>query len=102
MLPAYDQGRKEGKTAAQLLSPDSKDYLGASIASFKRPMSQWTQDMVGQNGGQMPATVDLSTPAAVVAAYKAGKVSRAEAEAAATKLGYTPDVAAAAHVPVNE
>ena len=35
-LPAYDEGRKSGKTAAQLLDPGSKDYVGASIGQFKR------------------------------------------------------------------
>ena len=102
-LPAYDAGRKAGKSAADLLNPDSKDYIGASVAQFKRTLAQRMSDMAGGNGAAQPeAAPDLSTAAAVVAAYKAGKVSRAEAEAAAAKLGYTPDRPAQPLVPVNE
>lgn len=45
-LPAYEKGKSEGKSPAQLLSPDSPDYIGKSIETFKRPMSQWVSDMM--------------------------------------------------------
>ncbi len=45
-LPSYDAGRKAGKSAAQLLNPDSADYIGKAIPSFVRPMEQWFADTI--------------------------------------------------------
>lgn len=56
-LPAYESGRKEGKTPAQLLNPESADYIGKAISSFKRPMSQWMGDMMSDGGARSLADI---------------------------------------------
>ncbi len=35
-FPAYLEGRRSGKTAKQLLAPDSPDYLGKDMAKYRR------------------------------------------------------------------
>lgn len=65
-LPDYDAGLKNGKTPTQLLNPDSPDYVGKSIATFKRPMDQWFSDSVNGNPQTPPAPaaapkIDIST-----------------------------------------
>jgi hypothetical protein len=49
-LPAYEDGRKAGKTPMQLLDPKSSDYIGKPLDNpglgFVRPMSEWFNDMV--------------------------------------------------------
>lgn len=44
-LPAYEAGRSKGLPAASLLDPNSKDYIGNNITTFKRPMAQMMADM---------------------------------------------------------
>lgn len=107
-LPSYEAGKKAGKTAAQLLNPDSPDYIGKAITQYKRPMNQWFSDVV--NGGASPAAA--ATPAAfepaavksldeLVSAYRAGKVSRAIASEIAIAKGWASAGPAAA-VPVSQ
>lgn len=107
-LPSYDAGKKAGKTAAQLLNPDSPDYIGKAITQYKRPMNQWFSDVV--NGGASPAAA--ATPATfepvavksldeLVSAFRAGKVSRATASEIAVAKGWA-SAAPATSVPVSQ
>lgn len=90
----YDKQRAAGKSAADLYSPTSKDYLGKIIPSFVRPMSQWTQDMLSANApgapvpGSAGATPDLSTLNGIMDAYHRGQLSRSDASAALVKGGF--------------
>lgn len=84
-LPAYDKERKAGKSAAQLLDPESPDYIGKMIGQFKRPMSQWTADMLGAGA---TTQIDTSTPQALIAAVQSGKMPRAEGEKIALERGW--------------
>lgn len=59
-LPAYDQGRSEGKTPGQLLDPDSKDYIGKSIPSFKRSLSDMMADMEKASQGLLDDKKEIS------------------------------------------
>lgn len=117
-LPAYDQGIAEGKSAIDLLNPDSKDYIGKTIPSFKRTLAEQMADMekaseglVGipsqpekiESGmiasaihnfasliGAIPekSNVDINTPEGLRNALITGKITRQEAEAEAIKRGY--------------
>lgn len=95
--PAYDEGKRAGKTPTQLLNPDSPDYIGKSISAFKRPMSQWYSDMIHADGtptpesGGAPAKFDpasIKTIEEAVTAYRAGKLSKAEADQLAIERGW--------------
>jgi hypothetical protein len=99
MAQAYPQIaalKAEGKTPAQIYSPDSPDYVGKAIPAFKRSLAQRTADMMSANGdvttqppAQQPGIFsrmfggedepDLSNPAAIKAAYAAGKIDRGTA-----------------------
>ena len=108
-LPAYDEGRKKGLSAAQLLDPSSKDYVGASVSTFKRPMAVWVKDMMEQNepgvaaapaaAGTGAAAPDLNSREGIVAAFRAGKLSRADAAAALVSKGFAAAPAAPAPAP---
>jgi hypothetical protein len=50
-LPAYDAGKKAGKTPAQLLNPDSPDYIGKSITNYKRPHERVVQMLCATSQG---------------------------------------------------
>jgi hypothetical protein len=82
-LPAYDAAKAGGKSAAQLLDPDSPDYLGRNIATFKRPMAQWMNDMMTTQdpGGE---NVDTS-PEGLRKLYQTDPV---RAKSLAIKMGY--------------
>lgn len=119
MASAYqhiDAAKASGKTPAQIYSPDSPDYVGKSIATFKRPMNVWMSDMMNQNGptgGLTPAAVDtgatdLKSKDGIISAYRGGKLSRADAGKALVAGGFAmaavaPPPAAPAEpvVPVN-
>jgi hypothetical protein len=49
-LPAFDAGKQAGKSAVQLLDPDSPDYLGKSIALFQRPPALYSPLRPAQRG----------------------------------------------------
>jgi hypothetical protein len=91
-LPAFDAGRASGKSAAELLNPDSKDYIGKSIATFKRPLSQWTSDLMNDNAPAAPGEAgkgpDLTSQGGIISAYHDGKISRQDAAAALVKGGF--------------
>lgn len=44
-LPEYQKQRAAGKSPADLLNPDSKDYLGKGLATLKRSPEQMIQDL---------------------------------------------------------
>ena len=91
-LPAYDKGKSDGKSPYQLLDPNSPDYIGKSVATFKRPMSQWVGDMMQEPGSD---GVDTSTKENLIAAVQSGKMKRSDAEQVALKNGWiqaTPPV----------
>ena len=98
--PAIDAAKAACKTPAQIYNPDSPDYVGKIIPTFKRSMAQQTADMLAPNdvGGAGPAAPkssggwfgglfggkpepppDLTSPAGIKAAVVAGKLSRQEA-----------------------
>lgn len=106
----YQQGRRDGKSAYALLNPDSPDYVGKSIATFKRPMSVFMQDMMnagtGLPGGPAAQTAQAeadkyATPEALVRAVQSGALSRAEGEKIALERGYIRPKAAAPAPPVR-
>lgn len=90
VLPAYDGGKKAGKSAAQLLNPDSPDYVGKGIATFKRPPAQWASDMLQDNAPEPAAqgAIDLTTRDGIVAAYRSGRIDRGAASDALIKGGF--------------
>jgi Sec-independent protein translocase protein TatA len=49
-LTEYSNQRKKGKSAQDLLNPDSPDYLGKAIGRFKRSQQQIMNDMVNSMG----------------------------------------------------
>lgn len=87
VLPAFDKGKSDGKSASSLLDPNSKDYIGSAISSFKRPMNVWVQDMMNDNQEVPGATAtpaaakgpDLTTQDGIVTAYKNGQITREQA-----------------------
>jgi hypothetical protein len=84
-IPAIQKAKSEGVPVSDIYNPDSKDYVGKSITTFKRPMSQWVGDMMQES----PANdVDTSTAQGLIAAVQAGKVSRADGEKIALKNGW--------------
>jgi hypothetical protein len=94
-LPAYDAGRKAGKSPMQLLNPKSPDYIGQSIDSFTRPMNVWYNDVIVDHPGQMsPAPTskfDINTVKSLgdlVSAFHTGKVTSDQAREYAVANGW--------------
>lgn len=92
-LPAYDAGRKAGKSPQQLLDPDSPDYVGKIIRNFKRPMDQWFNDTIHDQqpaAGAKPA-FDIASVKSLddlVTAYRAGNVTKQQADQMAISNGW--------------
>jgi hypothetical protein len=105
-LPTYEAGKKAGKTPAQLLNPDSPDYVGKSIGTFIRPRDQWYNDVVSDQPASAAAaseTPPIKTLSDLVAAYHAGRVSKAQADQMAVEKGwFKPKAAVSAVVPVSQ
>jgi hypothetical protein len=105
--PAYDAGKKAGKTPAQLLNPDSPDYIGKAIVNFKRPQNEWFADVMRDNA-PTPETTAAFDPTKVktfdelIAAYKAGKVSKATASQIGLERGWVTPNPTAPVVPVSQ
>lgn len=100
-FPALQAGKQAGKSVPDMLNPDSKDYLGKSIETFKRPMAQWMADIGASNtvpgmDAEAPKP-DLTTREGVLAEYKAGHLPR---EAARSMLLKFPGVVGGEPVPV--
>lgn len=97
----YEAGRKAGKSPTALLTPDSPDYIGKSITTYKRPMAQWFGDMVADKPVEKPAF----DPRAVNSlddlkkAHLAGYVTAMEARAIAVQRGWAKDRTPAAVAP---
>lgn len=106
-LPAYDAGKAAGKNATDLLNPDSKDYIGKSISSFKRSLAEQMADMEKASGsitvpeenkpgiisrlfsiGHPETGDDISTLEGLKAAVIHGKITREAANAEAIKRGW--------------
>jgi hypothetical protein len=97
-LPAYDEARKAGKSAVQLLNPDSPDYVGKVITAegsgFKRPTDQWFGDVVQDSPvhkGESVQSFDIKKVKSLddlVSAYRSGKVSKATADQMAIDNGW--------------
>jgi hypothetical protein len=92
-LPTYYKLRGQGKTPAQLLDPDSPEYLGKGIKTLKRSTNEMVRDMLSGMGGE----ADTSTPQGLIAAVQSGKVPREEGERIAVERGWvrasTPAIA---------
>lgn len=65
LFKAIEEGKKNGLTSADLYSPESKNYIGLSVAGLKRSRQQQQMDMMnslGDNGapskGQTARTMD--------------------------------------------
>jgi hypothetical protein len=106
-LPAYDAGKKAGKSPAQLLNPDSPDYIGKAITNYKRPMSEWFNDVVRDQPTATPATptfdaAKVTSLSDLVSAYRTGKVSKAVADQLAIDKGWAVPKPAAPTVPVSQ
>lgn len=105
-LPAYDAGKKAGKSPAQMLNPDSPDYIGKAITNYKRPMSEWFNDVVrDQPAATAAPTFDpakVQTLSDLVAAYRTGKVSKAVADQMAIDKGWAAPRPTAPTVPVSQ
>jgi len=97
---ALAEGKKSGKSTAQLLTPGSPDYIGKVLETpgngFVRPMDQWFSDVI-QDGG--PANTSATAePAfdiksvksldALIAAYRSGQVTKAQADQKAIDNGW--------------
>lgn len=91
-LPEYQRQRAAGKTALQLLDPESADYLGKGLGQFRRSRADMMRDIMQDNPGNpnVPAVPVDGKPADappayknkddVVSAYRAGKLKRDEAQ----------------------
>lgn len=111
-MPAYEAGKKAGKTPVQLLNPDSSDYIGKSIEQMKRPMNVWMADVLkdspdhNENHPDHGKKFDVSTVNSLpdlVAAYQSGKVSQSAASELAISKGWAKRTAApAASVQVSQ
>lgn len=59
-MTKYAEGRKAGKSATDLLSPDSPDYLGKFIGDYAKSPQQIMNDLVKMNR-QVPQTAPQGT-----------------------------------------
>lgn len=85
-LKEIQAGLGSGKTPAQLFDPKSPDYVGKAAGMYMRTPVQMMQDSV--YGAPIPVgqgVVDLSTLAGAQAAFRAGKLSKKDADALALK-----------------
>lgn len=56
-IPEYARQRKAGKTPAELLDSNSKDYLGKTIPNYRRSTTQIFQDIIEANGRPAGAAI---------------------------------------------
>ena len=86
-LPAFDDGKQAGKTAVQLLDPDSPDYIGKAIATFQRTPAARAADMLN-DAPPAPPPIDLNSKDGILAAHRAGRLDRRSAAAALIMGGF--------------
>ena len=111
-LPAYDAGKRAGKSAAQLMDPDGPDYVGKIIKNFRRPDSEWFDDMIQDNApgpenaaGKTPAPFNpnsIKTLDQAVAAYRSGHITKAQADQMAIANGWGFRKPPAPQVPMSQ
>lgn len=76
-FPAIEKAKSDGKTPTQIYNPDSSDYVGKLIPGFRRPISQWVNDMTADEQTGQRTAVDVLRDAKAtkdptrLAAYKA-------------------------------
>lgn len=90
-LADYEKGKKDGKSSSALLNPDSPDYIGKSISTFKRPMSQWFSDTIADAPKPQASQFDPASVASLddlVRAHQSGQVSAAVARSIAVERGW--------------
>jgi hypothetical protein len=119
----YDKGKASGLTAAQLLDPESKDYVGRIIENFKSPAAERFADRVEDKPGifsrlgsaimapfhvetlAAPAPFDSQSVKALPdlkAAYDKRQITAAQAREIAISRGWARAPAAAPQVPNPE
>jgi GH24 family phage-related lysozyme (muramidase) len=90
VLPQYDAERRAGKNAASLFNPDSNDYLGKAITTFRRKPEDWYADIIadhdqkdkGFDETKIKSLDDLQK------AYRDGNVARERAMQIAVDKGW--------------
>lgn len=99
VLPAIEKAKAEGKTYQQIYDPQSKDYVGASLALYKRSDAQILADQTMQLPQRKERGIvalvkslfsepDMSTAAGLAEAVRSGKMTRADGEKEAIRRGY--------------
>ena len=107
-LPAYEAARREGKSPAALLNPDSPDYVGKIIGNFKRPMDQWFADTIHDTAPGAAAAKgafdvkSVKTLDDLVAAYRAGSVTKQQADELAIQNGWAARKAKPTAAPISQ
>lgn len=103
---AYEAGRKAGKSPAELLNPDSKDYIGKSIKDFKRPMSEWFNDTIRDAPAAAPPQAfnpqSVKSLDELVKAHQSGMITAATARAIAIDRGWAGARPPAPTVPISQ
>jgi hypothetical protein len=110
---AIADGKKEGKSIAQLLTPGSPDYIGKILDNpgngFVRPTSEMYSDMISDAPPSPPPPSNGFDAAKVksldelMSAYSSGKVKRDVAQTIAIERGWaTPAAKPASLVPVSQ
>ena len=89
----YEKGLAEGKSPYQLLSQDSKDYIvGDLIKTYKRPDAEELQDRIEAGDEAVKDTnnepIDLKSAPGIAKAFRAGRVTREQAQQAAIDGGF--------------
>lgn len=73
-MEEFKAQRAKGKTASELLNPDSPDYLGKSISTYVRTPQQIMKDLVPKRsqpaGGGLAASPSTSTAGAATKTYQ--------------------------------
>jgi hypothetical protein len=96
-MPAYDAARRAGKSPGQLLDPNSPDYLAKGMLEtghgFVRPMNVWFNDLItdAPPSAQSKSAFDIKTVknlGDLVEAYRAGHVTKQQADEMAINQGW--------------
>jgi hypothetical protein len=110
-LPAYDAGRRQGKTPMQLLSPDSADYIGKGLIDqaghgFVRPMNEWFADVIADKPAAPEAAAfdvkSIKTQEDLMAAYQTGKITPQQAREFAIDKKWAKRRAAPTTTPISQ
>ena len=106
--PAYDRARREGKSPNALLDPNSPDYIAKCMLEeghgFVRPMNVWAADVITDQPPK-PGSFDIKTVKTLpdlVAAYRAGNVTKPQAEEMAVQNGWAVRKPKPAAAPISQ